>query len=160
MSGDHADTHVRLTHDEGFRFRVRCGAGGATTIVTDEPPPVGDGQGPNPLALLAAAVGQCLASSLLFCMRRARLEVTGLEAEVHATTVRNPQGRLRVGQIDVRLLPTVLPEVAAHMDRCLEVFESYCLVTESVRAGVAVNVEVAPQVRTVEAGAAVVAKVA
>jgi len=97
-------------------------------------------------ALLSAAVGQCLASSLLFCMGKAHLEPQGLEAEVLATTVRNPEGRLRVGGIRVRLMPAVTPEVEARMQRCLEVFESFCLVTESVRAGIDVQVAVEPRV--------------
>jgi organic hydroperoxide reductase OsmC/OhrA len=154
---DHTGTRVNLSHEEGFRFRVRFGSDGGTTIVTDEPPPLGEGAGPNPLALLAAAIGQCLASSLLYCTRRAHLEVADLAAEVRATTVRNPEGRLRVGGISVRLLPTVTPEAAARMHRCLEVFESFCLVTESVRAGVDVSVAVEPRVTLPEAdGAAAV----
>jgi len=147
MSAELGDTRVSLTHEEGFRFQVRLGSDGrTTTIVTDEAPPLGQAAGPNPLALLSAAVGQCLASSLLFCMGKAHLEPQGLEAEVLATTVRNPEGRLRVGGIRVRLMPAVTPEVEARMQRCLEVFESFCLVTESVRAGIDVQVAVEPRV--------------
>jgi uncharacterized OsmC-like protein len=157
MSDGHANARVSLTHEEGFRFRVRLGSdGGTTTIVTDEAPPLGQAAGPNPLALLSAAVGQCLASSLLFCMRKARLEPEGLEAEVMATAVRNAEGRLRVGGIDVRLLPAVTPETEARMARCLEVFESFCLVTESVRAGVDVRVVVEPRVLEPASGAGTV----
>lgn len=147
MSAGHADARVSLAREQGFRFRVRLGSDGrTTTIVTDEAPPLGEAAGPDPLALLSAAVGQCLASSLLFCMRKAHLEPAGLEAEVRADTVRNAEGRLRVGGIHVRLLPTVTPEVEARMRRCLEVFESFCLVTESVRAGIDVRVAVEPRV--------------
>lgn len=156
MSGDQAGAKVNLTHEQGFRFRVRLGRDGrTTTLITDEAPPLGEAAGPDPLALLSAAVGQCLASSLLFCMRKAHLEPEGLEAEVRATTARNAEGRLRVGGIQVRLLPTVTPEVESRMTRCLEVFESYCLVTESVRAGFDVRVVVEPRVaRQARAGAA------
>jgi organic hydroperoxide reductase OsmC/OhrA len=144
--GEQHGTRVDLTREDGFRFRVRFDAEGVPELITDEPPPLGEGAGPNPAALLAAAVGQCLASSLLFCMRRAHLDVEGFAAEVHTTTTRNATGRLRIGEIRVRLAPTVSTYVKERMGRCLEVFESFCLVTESVRAGVQVRVAVEPQV--------------
>jgi len=147
MSGEHDGARVSLAREEGFRFRVRFGAEGIPAIITDEPPPVGAGAGPNPSALLAAAVGNCLASSLLFCMQKARLEVQGIEAEVRTTTVRNDAGRMRIGEVRVCLAPTVTPEVREKMARCLEVFESFCVVTESVRRGIEVKVAVEPRVR-------------
>lgn len=138
--------NASLTHEGGFRFRMRLRSDGrSTTIFTDEAPPLGEGAGPNPIALLSGAVGQCLASSLLFCMRKARLDVDGLDTEVRASTVRNSEGRLRIGRIDVRLSPSVTPEVRDRMGRCLEVFESFCTVTESVRAGFEVGVSVEPR---------------
>lgn len=137
---------VSLALEEGYRFRIRCGSDGAPTIVTDEPAPLGAGEGPNPTALLAAAVGNCLASSLLFCLRKARLDVRGFEGEVWTTMVRDPNGRLRVGAMGVRLAPTVTPDVRAKMGRCLELFEDFCTVTQSVRRGIEVAVSVEPRV--------------
>jgi organic hydroperoxide reductase OsmC/OhrA len=139
---------VSLAREEGFRFRIRCGTNGAATIITDEPPPLGAGKGPNPTALLAAAVGNCLASSLLFCMQKARLEVRDFEAEVSTSMVRDPDGRLRIGGISVCLAPTVSPEDRERMGRCLELFESFCTVTQSVRRGIDVTVAVEPRVDT------------
>jgi uncharacterized OsmC-like protein len=136
---------VRLTREEAFRFRIRFGAEAFPTILTDEPPPVGTGAGPNPSALLAAAIGNCLAASLLFCMEKARLEARAFEAEVHVTQVRNPAGRLRIGEVRVCLAPTVTSEVQAAMGRCLALFESFCVVTESVRHGIPISVSVEPR---------------
>lgn len=138
-------TTVRLAREEGFRFRVRCGTDGATTIITDEPPPLGAGQGPNPTALLAAAVGNCLASSLLFCMQKARLEVTEFEVDVSTAMMRDPDGRLRVAGMSVSLAPTVTPETRERMGRCLDLFEDFCTVTQSVRRGFEVSVAVQPR---------------
>ena len=115
-------------------------------LVTDEPPPLGTGQGPDPSRLLAAAIGNCLAASLLFCLGRAHLSVRGLEAAVEMTIGRNDQGRLRVQGVSVQLTPLVTPEVKARMGRCMELFESFCTVTESVRRGIDVRVSVEPEV--------------
>lgn len=150
MKGDtHEDGRVSLALEQGYRFRVRCGTDGGATILTDEPAPLGAGEGPDPTELLAAAVGNCLASSLLFCMRKARLDVRGLDVEVSTTTVRDPNGRLRIGAIGVELAPSVSAEVRGKMDRCLELFEGFCTVTQSVRRGIEVGVTVEPRVDAV-----------
>lgn len=146
----HGDARVRLVREDGYRFKVRSGDG-SPTIITDEPRPLGQGKGPNPTALLSAAVGNCLASSLLFCMQKAHLDVDGFEADVTASMVRDPNGRLRIGAMQVCLAPTVSAEVRARMGRCQELFESFCTVTESVRHGIEVTVAVEPRVSTAQA---------
>jgi organic hydroperoxide reductase OsmC/OhrA len=141
----HDAARVSLAREEGFRFRVRFGADGVPAIVTDEAPPLGKGAGPNPTALLAAAVGNCLAASLLFCMQKAHLEVSDFEAEVSTTLARDPGGRLRIGAMRVCLAPTVSAEVRGRMGRCMELFEDFCTVTQSVRRGIEVTVAVEPR---------------
>ena len=46
---------------------------------------------------MGAAVGNCLAASLLFCLEKARVPVTDIRARVEGYVVRNESGRLRVG---------------------------------------------------------------
>ena len=137
-------TRTILTREEGFRFRVRFDCDGVPDLLTDEPPPLGHGSGPDPSRLLAAAVGNCLASSLLFCMRKAHLDPVGLETEVDATIDRDVEERLRIRSVLVRLVPRVTPEDLARMGRCLDLFESLCAVTESMRHGIDIAVAVEP----------------
>jgi uncharacterized OsmC-like protein len=132
---------LTLTLQDGYAFTVDFG-NEVAPLVADEHPPLGAGRGPNPARLLAAAVGSCLGSSLLFCLRKARVEVTELRTSVEGTIVRNAQGRLRIGEIRVRLAPQVAPEHHDRMGRCLELFEDFCIVTQSVRQGIAVDVQV------------------
>jgi organic hydroperoxide reductase OsmC/OhrA len=117
-------------------------------IVCDEPPPLGEGAGPNAAALLAAAVGNCLASSLAFCLRKMRLEPLDLTAGVVAHVAPNEQGRLRISGIDVELVPELQENDAARFARCERLFEDFCIVTESVRRGIPVNVTVASGAET------------
>jgi organic hydroperoxide reductase OsmC/OhrA len=135
---------VRLRRDHGYQFRVDWGLPGVDELIVDEPAPLGEGAGPGASALLAAAVGDCLASSLLFCLAKAHIEVGDLEAGVRITKGRNERGRLRVTRLDVELRPAVAEADVPRMQRCVEVFEDYCTVTGSIRDGIDVRVEVTP----------------
>jgi len=89
---------------------------------------------------------------LLFCLRRSRIPVKQLRVTVAGTLVRNERGRLRIGEIRVSLAPDITPEDRDRIGRCLDVFEDYCIVTESVRQGIPVTVAAEPAVAAVAAG--------
>jgi hypothetical protein len=59
------EVSVTITRQDKYRFLVDFGPAIAPTLA-DEPPPLGDGAGPSPTQLLAAAIANCLSSSLLF----------------------------------------------------------------------------------------------
>lgn len=134
---------LTLKLEEGYRFAVDFGDG-LPALMVDEPPPLGAGSGPNAARVLGAAVGNCLAASLAFCLQRSRIELRGMSVDVRGTIVRNEQGRFRIGKVDVRLAPDVAAEDQARMERCLGVFEDFCIVTQSVRNGLQVDVAVEP----------------
>ncbi len=143
MAEDSFALTLTLTLQSGYAFRVDFEQEGVPDLTVDEPPPLGAGLGPNAARLIAAAVGNCLGASLLFCLRRSRIPVKELRVAVEGTLVRNERGRFRIGEIRVKLAPDVAPEDRERMGRCLDVFEDYCVVTESVRQGIPVTVEVA-----------------
>ena len=100
-------------------------------------------EGGDAKRMLGEAVATCLGESLIFCLRKARIDVEQVHASVTGTLARNERGRVRVGEIHVKLTPVVAPEDRERMGRCLELFEDFCTVTASVRHGITVNVEVA-----------------
>jgi uncharacterized OsmC-like protein len=114
----------------------------APAILLDEPPPLGDDRGPNAAAVLGAAVGNCLAASLAFCLRKSRSELDGLTAHVTTHVGRDDAGKLRITGIDVELEPDIADQDAPRLARCEDLFERFCIVTESVRRGIPVNVTV------------------
>ncbi|MBZ5556301.1 MAG: OsmC family protein [Acidobacteriia bacterium] len=121
----------------------------AAAILFDEPAPLGDGRAPNAAAMLGAAVGNCLAASLTFCLRKSRVDVDGVTAHVTTHVAKNEQGKFRISGIDVELAPEFDAADQAKFDRCEHLFEDFCIVTQSVRQGIPVNVtikerEVAP----------------
>ncbi len=133
---------LSLTLQDGYAFAADFAQEGVPPLLVDEPPPLGAGQGPNPARLLAVAVASCLSASLLFCLRKARIDVAAFRTTVEGTLARNESGRMRIGGIRVRLAPQVAPEQRDRMGRCLDLFEDFCIVTESVRQGIEVDVAV------------------
>ncbi len=129
---------------DDYRFLVDFDQESVPPLLLDEPEPLGNGDGPNAARLLAAAVGNCLSASMLYCLRRARIDVQGIHTTVSGTLERNDAGRLRIGGIDVRIEPVVDESEQPRMQRCLELFEDFCVVTQSVRDGITVDVTVQP----------------
>lgn len=142
MTNDGGRFTVGLTLRDGYAFDVEFPGAEVPSLVVDELPPLGEANGPNPARLLAAAVGSCLSASLLFCLRKSRIEVPSLRTTVEGTIVRNERGRLRIGGIRVRLAPELTDQQRERIGRCVDLFEDFCLVTESVREGITVDVEV------------------
>ena len=133
---------VDLSREEGFEFKVGFDLEGVEPMVMDEPAPVGGGAGPNASRVLAAAVGNCLAASLLFCLQKSRVDVAALDASVSGVIARNPEGRWRVNEMSVELSPEVSEEDRKKLERCSEIFEDFCIVSQSVRQGIPIRVQV------------------
>ena len=133
---------VRLQRLEGFRFRTDWGLEGLEPLIVDEPPPLGQSAGPNPARLLAAAVGDCLSASLVFCLGRSRVEVAGVDTRVSGTYVRNERKRMRIGRLEVTLTLDTPGSEPEALSKCLGMFEDFCVVTASVRQGIPVAVRV------------------
>jgi uncharacterized OsmC-like protein len=128
---------------EGFDFRVRFDKERYADLRMDEPEPLGQDSAPNPARILAAAIGDCLSASLVFCLKRRRVTVTGLRSEVRVQLVRNDRKRLRIGKVEVVIHPGSGIDDEA-LQACLGTFEDFCVVTQSVREGIEVDVRVEP----------------
>ena len=125
-----------------FEFRVKFDKPQHQDLIMDEPPPVGQDSAPNPSRILASAIGGCLSASLLFSARKLRLDVQGIHADIKVQHARNEKGRLRIGKIDVEITPAIGEPDPHKLQRCLDMFEDFCVVTQSVRSGIDVSVSV------------------
>ena len=132
---------VELTQQQDYRFDINFG-NGIPVLTGDEPAPLGSGQGPSPVQLLCAAVGNCLSDSLLFALRKFKQAPEPLRCDVEAQVGRNSEGRLRVLAIRAVLTLGVPAATLEHLDRVLAQFESFCTVTQSVGQGIPVVIEV------------------
>jgi uncharacterized OsmC-like protein len=130
---------IEVKREEGYAFRVDFGG---SSLLMDEPEPIGRGSGPNASRIIAAALGNCLSASLLFCLQKSRVEVGGIEARVRGFHARNHEGRWRVKEVEVELSPEVAEEDRKKLERCVEIFEDFCIVSQSIRQGIPINVRI------------------
>ncbi|WP_230947343.1 OsmC family protein [Burkholderia territorii] len=93
-----AHVSVDVAQHARFSFEVTFAGTGLSPVLTDEPPPLGAGRGPNPVRLLAAAVASCLAASLLFALEKQRVDPQPVAAHIDVDMVQNEAGRVRVAR--------------------------------------------------------------
>jgi uncharacterized OsmC-like protein len=139
------DFSIALDWKQGYEFAVDFEQEGVPALLTDEPPPLGEGRGPNPARLLAAAVGNCMSASLKFCLDRSRMDLVEMSVRVDGSIVRNERGRFRIASLRVRLEPTLAEADLERISRCLEIFEDFCIVGQSVQQGIEIEVDVVPR---------------
>lgn len=132
---------ITLTQQRNYQFLVDFGEA-IPDLLTDESAPLGEDGGPNPSRLLAAGVANCLAASLLFALKKFKNQPEPLSATATVSMARNEQGRLRIGHIAVALQIGSAKAEVAQLERILAQFEDFCVVTQSVRGGLPVSVEV------------------
>ena len=130
---------VTLRQQQDYQFNVEFGAE-VPVLVCDEAAPLGKGQGPSPVQMLAASVGNCLSDSLLFALRKFKQSPEPLSCTVSAEVGRNAEGRMRVLRMRAELKVGVPGGQLQHLDRVLDQFESYCTVTQSVGQGISIAV--------------------
>jgi uncharacterized OsmC-like protein len=139
------DITITMDQIRDYEFRVKFDKDQYPDLLMDEPPPVGRDTAPNPSRLLAAAVGNCLSASFLFSARKMRADIQSVHTTVRVWYTRNEKGRLRIGKMEVAIAPRFDPADASKIQRCLELFEDYCVVTQSIRTGIDVSIAVEPQ---------------
>lgn len=132
---------VSITQLSDYQFVVNFGEA-VPELQGDEPAPLGAEKGPSPNQLLLAAVANCLSSSLFFALSKYKQDAGGITATAKARIDRNENGRLRIQEISVAIRLGKRQAELKHLDRIRTQFEDFCTVTESVRGGIPVSVEV------------------
>ena len=133
---------TKLQLIDGYKFNVKSDLEYIPNLIVDETKPEGEGSGLNPPRLLATAVAHCLSSSLIYCLKKARITPTKLETLAKTNLYRNENGRLRIRNIGIQINLKVNEEDQKRVHRCLTLFEDYCTVTQSIRKGIQVNVKI------------------
>lgn len=137
---------VEIEFIDKMEFKVKFDVPKHELILDETKEVGGDEKGPSASRLLASAIGNCLSASLIFCMRKSKIEFSALKTFVNGKIERDENGLLRIKEINVELLPKLKNEDLEKLNKCKEIFEKYCIVTESVRKGIKVNVWLIPNI--------------
>ncbi len=140
--GEGREFTIEMDRVEGYAFRVRFDNAGFPPLEMDEPAPLGKESGPNASRVLAAAIGNCLSASLLFCAQKSHVELGPIQTKITVETARDDRGRWRIAQVRVEIDPRIAEGEKSKAERCRGLFEDYCVVTQSVRRGIPVEVSV------------------
>jgi organic hydroperoxide reductase OsmC/OhrA len=137
---------IELELIDKLQFNVKFDLPEIPELLMDEPPVFGgSGLGPNASRLIAAGVSNCLSASMAFCLRKTKADLKGLRTVARGTIGRE-EGLLRLQKLDIKLYPKFgTEEDLPKFERCKGLFEKYCIVTESIRKGLPVNIDVVPE---------------
>ena len=135
-------TKVGLTLEEEMIFKCDLGEMKVKDCYIDEAhKDEVDMLGPNPSRMLGMAILGCLSASFIFCLKKRNLSIDDLKAEAEVNIARNQKGFWRVKKIDVNIDVKIDdPETRKRADQCRKMFEQYCVVTQAVREGIDVEV--------------------
>ncbi len=135
-------TKVGLTLEEEMIFKCDLGEMKVKDCYIDDThKDEVDMLGPNPSRMLGMAILGCLSASFIFCLKKRNLTINDLKAEAEVTIARNEKGFWRVRKIDVNIFAKIDdPETRKRADQCRKMFEQYCIVTQAVREGIDVEV--------------------
>ncbi|MGM0590132.1 MAG: OsmC family protein [Halobacteriota archaeon] len=149
---------LRRWQEDGFDGVITCSAGepargvfrGIHELYFDEPEyvDIGEDEYPCPHDYLVAAVGGCQVEILKQCLEKSRIEDYDITVDVHSVKGRRetddeiPQtAGLRISDIRSDITVTVTAEDAGRARRCVEVFEENCPISQSVQAGIELDMD-------------------
>ncbi len=136
---------IHLEQREGFQINVAFDWKRVPDLLMDEPPPLGEQQGPNASRMLAAAAANCLSASLLYCLFKEEPPDNCLRAEATCIMVRNAKKRQRIGRLEVTLIVNEVIHGSPRFARCKDLFEDFCVVSASIRQGIPMHVTIQTQ---------------
>ena len=99
--------------------------------------------GPNPSKLLALSVLGCLAASFAFCLQKKNFNLSDLKGKAEIISKRNEKGFWRLKKINIKLNPKIEnPEMRKRAEQCTKFFEHYCIISESLKDGINLDVKI------------------
>jgi len=112
-------------------------------FIDERPKRAAEKIGPTPSRLLGLAVLGCLVASFTFCFQKKKFSLKEIGGEAEVIMKRNEKGFWRIMKINVSIKPMINdPLIRKRADQCIKMFEQYCTITQSVREGIEVNVDI------------------
>jgi uncharacterized OsmC-like protein len=135
---------INMFRKNNYKFEVDFGKDTISPLLMDEPEEIPGGESAGPMAsmLVAAAVGNCLSASLIFCLTKMKTEITDIKTRVKVTRKRNEEGFWRISQLTINIEPKVENKESLEYLKCMDIFKKYCIVGNSVEEGIPLKVTI------------------
>ncbi len=146
VNKDTYEFEINIKWISKIKFIVDFGKETIPQLLMDESKSLigGDELGPSASMLLAASVGNCMATSLAHCLMRKRVELESLKTVVKLTRKKNEKGFFRYTNIEVTMDPKLKDnQNLKNYKRCLEIFNEYDTVSNSIQEGIKINYKIA-----------------
>ncbi|MCG3218366.1 MAG: OsmC family protein [Candidatus Heimdallarchaeota archaeon] len=112
-------------------------------LMFDEPERSGgENKYPNAARIVTAAIANCLSASLSFCLTKSKVEIEELKTRAKCTMGRNEEGRLRIKKVEIEIETKLDQEKEKKIKRCIEMFEKFCVVSQSLTEGIEIEAKV------------------
>ena len=112
-------------------------------LMFDEPKHSGgEDKYPNAARIVTAAIANCLSASLSFCLTKSKVEIEELKTRAKCTMGRNEEGRLRIKKVEIEIETKLDQEKEKKIKRCIEMFEKFCVVSQSLTEGIEIEAKV------------------
>ena len=133
---------VSLSLTENLNFKAS--ARHFIEMKVDEPESFhGTDLGPSSVEYLLIGIGGCLATTFAYCLQKRSVDITKLDIIVDGKLAHvEPKKRLRLVNVDVTI--RYLPQKNTSLKKinmCIEEFEEFCIVSQSIQNGFPINVE-------------------
>lgn len=142
MSTFQSEAKIELEWLEGEDFKIRFNSEGLKlTLVVERSRVPPEKVGGEARMLLAAALAECMASTLFFLLKWAKVEVKRFGATANAVTGKDENGRLNVDRVDLTLNLDIPKdeETLKKFERVKTLFKRGCLMSRSLEKGIKVN---------------------
>jgi uncharacterized OsmC-like protein len=135
-------TKIRISLEQEMIFKCDLGSMKVKDCYIDETnKDEVDMLGPNPSRMVGLAILGCLSSSFIFCLKKKNLALDDLKAEAEVILARNEKGFWRVKKVEVNINTIINdPDARKRAEQCKKMYENYCTITQSVRNGIDVDV--------------------
>jgi organic hydroperoxide reductase OsmC/OhrA len=137
-----SEAKIELEWLEGEDFKIRFDSEGLKlTLVVERSRVPPEKVGGEARMLLAAALAECMASTLFFLLKWAKVEVKRFSATANAVTGKDEAGRLNVDSVDLTLNLDIPKdeETLKKFERVKTLFKRGCLMSRSLEKGIKVN---------------------
>jgi uncharacterized OsmC-like protein len=132
---------VELKHKEDCQFDVRFRTKEGDLLM-DKPFQVGVGYGPEAVTMLTMSTTYCMTASLNYYLKKARVEPTTLRARGHVDMRLTEEKFRRVKGMEIDIRIEVTEKERKRLERALERFTDFCIISESIRGSFPITVRV------------------